>query len=159
VDGTLAVVAFEFPSKRDPWLVAVIWAAVALLLATASVPIQSGAFGVLGVPLALLHGIAAGFALWVLYGTGYRIEGRQLVVRGGPFRWRIELDAIVSVTPTGSPLSSPACSLDRLRIAYRTTRGERTLMVSPADKAGFLAALARHCPALSPASEGLAARA
>jgi hypothetical protein len=79
-------------------------------------------------------------------------------VRGGPFRWRIPLAAIVSVTPTRNPLSSPACSLDRLRITHRGPRGERGLLVSPASKTGFLDALARRCPELSRTTDGLAPR-
>ena len=131
-----------FPSKRDGWLVAVIWVAGALLLGTAWIPVVVGPYGALRVPIALVHLAAAGFAFWVLYGTGYRVGERELLVRSGPFRWRIPIDAIVSVTRSTNPISSPACSLDRLRIAYRGARGERALLVSPADRSGFLAALA-----------------
>jgi PH (Pleckstrin Homology) domain-containing protein len=131
-----------FPSKRDAWLVAVIWIAGALLAGTAWIPVVAGPFGALRVPLALVHLGAAAFAFWVLYGTGYSVGERELLVRSGPFRWRIPIDAIASITPTTNPISSPACSLDRLRIAYRGVRGARALLVSPADKAGFLAALA-----------------
>ena len=131
-----------FPSKRDGWLVAVIWAAGALLVGTAWIPVVAAPFGALRVPLAVIHLGAAGFAFWVLYGTGYQVGERELVVRSGPFRWRIPVDAITSITPTTNPISSPACSLDRLRIAYRGARGEHALLVSPADRLGFLAALA-----------------
>jgi hypothetical protein len=134
--------AETFPSKRDGWLVAVIWLAGVLLVVTAWIPIVAGPFGALRVPLAIVHLGTAGFAFWVLYGTAYRVGERELLVRSGPFRWRIPIDAITTVTPTANPLSSPAVSLDRLRIAYRAARGDRALMVSPADKAGFLAALA-----------------
>jgi hypothetical protein len=40
------------------------------------------------------------------------------------------------------PLSSPACSLDRLLLRY----GSRRIMISPADKIGFLAELQLRCP-------------
>jgi hypothetical protein len=131
-----------FPTKRDGWLVAVLWIAGACLLGTAWIPVVARPYGAWGVVLSLVHVASAAFAFWVLYGTDYRVADRELLVRGGPFRWRIPLDAIVSVVPTRNPLSSPACSLDRLRIAYRGPHGERALMVSPADKPGFLAALA-----------------
>ncbi len=131
-----------FPSKRDGWLVAVIWLAGVLLVGTAWIPIVAGPFGPLRIPLALVHLAAAGFSFWVLYGTGYRVGEHEVLVRSCPFRWRIPIAAIASVTPSSNPMSSPACSLDRLRIAYRGARGDRALMVSPADKAGFLAALA-----------------
>lgn len=146
--------ADAFPSKRDGWLVAIVWLSGGLLLGTAWLPLASPGLGALRIPVALLHGLGAGLGFWVLYGTSYRIADRELLVRGGPFRWRIPLDAIRSVTPTNNPLSSPACSLDRLRIAY----GDRALMVSPADKAGFLAALAGRCPQLSLAADRLVER-
>jgi hypothetical protein len=42
------------------------------------------------------------------------------------------------VVPTRNPLSSPALSLDRLRIEYGQGRA---IMISPADKGPFLRAL------------------
>lgn len=147
-----------FPSKRDGWLVAVIWLSGVLLLGTAWIPLANPVLGALRVPVALLHVLGAGFGFWVMYGTGYRFEDRALLVSSGPFRWRIALDAIRAVTPTHDPRSSPACSLDRLRIAYVGTRGDRALMVSPADKPGFLAALASRCPQLSLVADRLVAR-
>ena len=62
------------------------------------------------------------------------------------------------MTPTRNPLSSPALSLDRLRVTHRASSGERGLLISPADTAGFLAALAEHCPQLVRTSDGLGAR-
>ena len=54
------------------------------------------------------------------------------------------LAAIDAVEPARNPLSSPACSLDRLRIEY----GAKRIMISPLDKAGFLRALAARAPQL-----------
>jgi hypothetical protein len=48
---------------------------------------------------------------------------------------------IRTVTPTRNPLSSPALSLDRLRIDYG--RGRR-IMVSPRDPGAFLRELRRR---------------
>jgi hypothetical protein len=82
----------------------------------------------------------AGLALfaWVLLGTAYTVERGMLLVRSGPVRWKVPLDSITAVEATRSPWSSPALSLDRLRIRY----GERRqVLVSPADKAGFLEAI------------------
>jgi hypothetical protein len=58
-----------------------------------------------------------------------------LVVRSGPFKWCIPIADITSITPTSNPLSSPALSLDRLRIEYG--RGH-LLMISPRDKEQFV---------------------
>jgi hypothetical protein len=73
----------------------------------------------------------------MLVGTHYTVDGNTLRVACGPFRWKVPVGAIESVAPTRNPLSSPALSLDRLRIQY----GERRILVSPADKAGFLKAI------------------
>jgi hypothetical protein len=132
-----------YPSKRDWWLTAIIWGGIATMLAPALIlgrAIQpvAGPFPLSwAVPLA-----GAGFMLWVLYGTSYRFAGDQLDIRCGPFRFRVPLSEIDSVEPTHNPLSSPACSLDRLLLRY----GARRIMVSPADKSGFLADLELRCP-------------
>lgn len=63
---------------------------------------------------------------------------RELLVRSGPFRWRIAIDGIESIRPSRSPLSSPALSLDRLEITYG---GGRRLLISPEDREGFLEAI------------------
>ncbi|NCF24124.1 MAG: hypothetical protein GWP60_06265 [Gammaproteobacteria bacterium] len=73
----------------------------------------------------------------MLVSTHYTVFGNTLRIACGPFRWKVPIDAIDSVEATRSPLSSPALSLDRLRIHY----GKRRIMVSPSDKAGFLKAI------------------
>ena len=76
----------------------------------------------------------------ILIGTHYTVEGNTLRIACGPFRKKVPLDAIESIEPTRNPLSSPALSLDRLLIRY----GPRRIMVSPADKAGFLKAIGQE---------------
>jgi len=144
-----------FPSKRDGWFVAVVWIACVVVVVSGGLHVAADGAAWSRVVLAIVLFGAAAFMLSVLYGTGYRIGERSLHVRGGPFRWRIPLRAIASVSPTKNPLSSPACSLDRLRVAYRTGRGERVLMISPSDKSGFLDALSLRCPWLERTAEGL----
>ncbi len=136
----------HFPSKRDGWIVAVIWGgAAAMAVAVVSVAREPG------VPLATLGAVAllgfggASFLLWTLYGTGYTLGSEELRIRAGPFRWRVTLAEIRSVVPTHNPLSSPACSLDRLRIEYGA---RRQVMISPEDKAGFLAGVAARAAQL-----------
>ena len=82
---------------------------------------------------------------WVLAATDYTLTDTDLRVRSGPFRWRVPLHEIRSIAPTHNPLSSPALSLDRLRIEH----GERKwLMISPRDKDGFLRELESRRAAL-----------
>ena len=132
----------RFVSKRDGWLVAVLWAASLVDFGVAAWlwlgPRGAPAFVA---PLLLAAGV---FQLHVLYATDYVVESDALRIRASFLRWRVPLAAIESIEPTRNPLSSPACSLDRLLIRY----AGRRIMISPADQAAFLRALAsRGVPA------------
>ncbi len=114
----------------------------------------AGAFAVWLAPANLLFRLAlsvllaasAAFPIWLLYSTDYRLTARELVVRAGPFHWTIALDSIEEVFPTHNPLSSPACSLDRLRIRYGGSGFG--IMISPEDKSRFLQELQAREPQL-----------
>ena len=136
-----------FPSKRDWWVVGLIWMGLLISVFGGIVPlvIAEASWGELILVLGLLLGMDS-LMLWVLYGTGYTVTQDQLLIRCGPFGLRVRLDAIDAITPTRSPWSSPACSLDRLRIAYGLS--QQSLMISPADKPGFLSAIVQRCPTL-----------
>lgn len=84
--------------------------------------------------------ISLGLPVWLMLSTRYVIEDGTLRVRSGPFRWTIPLRDIRSVEPSRSVLSSPALSLDRLKIRYGAGR---SLLVSPRDVEGFRQALGR----------------
>lgn len=133
-----------FPSKVDVWIAAVCLAgpviALGVLLAGALTG-KSGDILTTFVPVIAVIGLL----VWILVSTNYRFVNTNLLVRCGPFRWKIPISEITSVTPTGSVLSSPALSLDRIRIEYGTSR--REIMISPRDKEGFLAALENRLPA------------
>ena len=76
------------------------------------------------------------FPLWTLVGTWYALDSNALYVRSGPFRWTISLREIHSVTAARDYMrSSPALSLDRLRIEYGSGR---SIMISPRDKEAFM---------------------
>lgn len=128
----------EFRSKVDAWLLLVLVAGSIAIVAG----IGAAAFSAPG-GWALVASIVAGLLglaliLSTLLNTVYRVDGRTLTVVSGPFRWRIPVAEIESVRRTRNPLSSPALSLDRLSIRYS---GNRRIMVSPADRRGFLKAL------------------
>ena len=80
------------------------------------------------------------FFAWLCFSTSYTVTREALLVQSGPFSWVVPLREISSIEPTRNPLSSPALSLDRLRIRY----GAREIMISPADKAGFIAVIERQ---------------
>jgi len=135
-----------YPSKRDAWLMWLLWASVIGMGAAAiAVWVDPAPLGFrIGIS-ALLAGTAF-VVMWLVYSTNYSFEGDNLVVRAGPIRWRVKLDSIEEVVPTRNPLSSPALSLDRLHIRHRGSR--MGIMISPENKAVFLQDLAARVTGL-----------
>ncbi len=127
-----------FRSKVDAWLVAICVPAILLMAWTvrqfAVRPHEWTADWVkVGLVLAGIVIVGSPFA-----STYYRIDGPELFIRCGVFHWRIATASITNITPTHDPRSSPALSLDRLRIDYGAGK---TILVSPKDKTGFVDAL------------------
>jgi hypothetical protein len=134
-------------SKRDVWIVALLWGAVAVMIVGAVNLWRSPTPFAFRLLMSVLFSVSAILVMWVLYGTRYTLTEGKLIVQSGPFRWVIELDSITEVFPTRNPLSSPACSLDRLHIRYRQSR--QGIMISPEDKAAFLQDLVVLSPGLT----------
>jgi hypothetical protein len=88
--------AKTYPSKVDVWLFALVAAVIGAMFVGMGISIAQegwlrfiqGAFVVLGV---------IGFLVWIVLGTNYTLEGRELIVRSGPFTWRIAIDQISSI--------------------------------------------------------------
>jgi hypothetical protein len=132
--------SITFRSKVDGWL-----AAVMLVSAAASVmAVLIVAFvesPLLSLAISPLLALSVGLPLWLLRATYYRVDTADLHIRCGPFAWRVPLREIRAITPTRNPLSSPALSLDRLRIDF--ARGG-SIMISPLDKDAFVEELRKR---------------
>jgi uncharacterized membrane protein YdbT with pleckstrin-like domain len=140
----------RFRSKVDSWFVAVLVVSGVGALVACGVALGEGPPG--GVFAAVVSvAFVMALPIWLLAATDYTIENSALRIRSGPFRWSIRLDEIRSVQPTRNPLSSPALSLDRLRITYGAGK---FIMISPEDKAGFLRELEKRCPGVTAAASG-----
>ena len=127
----------RFNSKIDRWLLfllaaVIVFEVVVMSLAATRANEPGEALFLIATALAIVALIGS-----MLIGTHYTVTGDTLRVVCGPFRWKVPIDTIESVEATRNPLSSPALSLDRLRIHY----GKKRIMVSPSDKAGFLRAI------------------
>jgi hypothetical protein len=72
---------------------------------------------------------------WLVATTDYTLTNHSIEVRSGPFRWSVPYRDITRIEATRSPLSSPALSLDRLRIQYS---GGSQIMISPENRAAFV---------------------
>ena len=131
----------RFKSKIDRWLLILLIAIIVFEVIVMSIAaLQAGdpraAVGLVVTALLIVALIGS-----LLIGTHYTVAGNTLRVASGPFRWKVPIDQIQSVEATRSPLSSPALSLDRLRIRYGKNR---RIMVSPADRRGFLKAIGQE---------------
>ena len=130
----------RFASKVDGWLIPVmivavagmIWSLVAVMIAEAPWSIRI----VVTVATVLVIGLL--FAVFTR--THYTVANGELRVVSGPFRRTISLSDITGVEPTRNPMSSPALSMDRLKVSYGK---KKYILISPADKAGFLNAIGR----------------
>lgn len=123
-----------FASRIDGWLLVLIVGGALACSVAAAVIVVSSAPGPLALAVLTVL-VGAVFPVWLLVATRYALTDDVLRVRCGPFHWKIPLADIKGVTPTRNPLSSPALSLDRLRIDY----GEgRRIMISPLEKERFV---------------------
>jgi hypothetical protein len=129
--------ATTYRSKIDRSLGVILISSAAISLAAASLVLMQEMPGA-ALAAIVISAIGTALPIWLLADTQYVIDASTLVIRSGPFRSRIPLKEIRSITPTRSPISSPALSLDRLRIDYGIGR---SCMVSPKDRQGFTASL------------------
>lgn len=95
----------------------------------------------------LVTGVILGIVLPIFLNTSYTINGGILQVRSG---WIVRTDipvaSIKAIRPTNSILSSPALSVaDRIEITYGKFD---SVIVSPKERAEFIADLARLNPAI-----------
>lgn len=80
--------------------------------------------------------------IWLpIFNTYYVVENNTLVIKSLVFRWKIKLNDITQIESTHNPLSSPALSLDRLKIYYMKNEKIATVMISPKNKEAFLQAI------------------
>lgn len=126
--------ATVYKSKIDTWLFVVLALLIAVSLYT-SFKIILGGPPITWMALLLPMGVGIALPTWLVLTTHYTLQAGQLLVSSGPFKWRIPVADIARITPTSNPLSSPALSLDRLRIEYGR---DKVLMISPRDKEQFL---------------------
>lgn len=131
----------RFRSKIDRWLL-VLLIAIMVFEMTVMVIAAMQSDDARDATVLILAGLGVCALIgWLVLNTHYVVEKDLLRIIAGPFRWKIRLEEIHAVEATRNPLSSPALSLDRLKVHYGNGR---RIMVSPADKAGFLKAIGQE---------------
>jgi len=124
-----------YRSEIDTWILVVLIISVVVSLGAGALVgflMGSAKAWVLAVLIAAPGSI---LPVWLVATTYYRIGSDHLHISCGPVEMRVPLSEIKSVTPTNNPLSSPALSLDRLRIEYGQGK---SVMISPRDKHSFI---------------------
>jgi hypothetical protein len=137
----------RFESKRDPWLlwtIRILPFAVLAIVGFADYQKHANLRGPLGGLVAIVV-MELLVMEPIMRSTYYAIEGDTLLIRSGFIRWRVPIREIRSIQPTRSLLSSPALSLDRLRIDY----GRTPIMISPEEKQRFIETLRAVNPAIT----------
>ena len=128
----------EFASKIDIWLLLVLMVTMVVSF-FGGVSILRSQKNIIGYVSAIfLISVCTIMPLWLLIDTNYTVQEDRLTIKSGPRIWLIPLSSITAIEETNESWSSPALSLDRLKIHYNNGQ---VVMISPKDKQGFLKAV------------------
>lgn len=128
----------RFLSKVDSWLAPVMVLSMAGLFAALIAVLVTPTPWPVRILVAAVSISVVLLLFSVFRGTHYTVTETELRIVSGPFRWTVPIDEITAIAPSRNPLSSPALSLDRLRISY----GKRKfILISPSDKGAFMRAM------------------
>ncbi|WP_190284638.1 PH domain-containing protein [Bacillus sp. S3] len=121
----------RYYSKKGIITGVLIWGAVAFLIGS-FLFLPGGPEGKGEIIAAILVcGMTSAFIIWCWFGTYYQINGNQLKIVSGPFRWKVDIMIIKSIRKTRNPLSSPALSLNRIELLYGKWD---TMLISPKNE-------------------------
>ncbi|WP_169392708.1 MULTISPECIES: PH domain-containing protein [Psychrobacter] len=125
-----------FTSKIDFWIAAILFGAILLTIAAPFWQWKRNGDGSLAQSIFLAFMLLPFIALTLLplFRTKYTLTESQLLINNGFFTQRIEIAKITKITPTRNMKSSPALSLDRIKISYQGN----SVLISPKDKPLFL---------------------
>lgn len=143
-----------YPTAVDAWIGAILVGTAvvaAVSIGAAFLVADLGTGVVLVITGLLLVLLLVGLAWPIRYTFG---EDHLLIRSGALLRFRVPLADITAVTPTRAAWSSPALSMNRLRVEA----GRSQVLISPQDRSDFLAELQLRAPQLRPTDEGGLAR-
>lgn len=129
----------HFPSKVDTWLRVVLSLSAVLCFATAIWYLRLPEAEQMTWPTVTLL-LAGGLCLWIMTTTYYRVYEDFVLIRSGPFRWRLRISSIGYVRASRNPIASPALSMERIALGYGN---QRAILISPLDPLLFVEALRR----------------
>ena len=130
----------RFASEVDTFIGTVFVVAIAVSGGVAIVQARTSRWWLAGIallPAALV------IANWLV--TSYAVSGDTLTIRCLSFRWTIPLTTITALRASSDIRSSPALSLNRIEIVYKTG----SVLVSPRDRQAFIRAIRRGQPTVT----------
>jgi len=122
-----------YPSKIDWWL-------AGLLILTPIIPVSLGAYSFVSGDLNKgIIGILFGVGLAIVMGLfsipcNYTITEKEIKIKCGLYRDRIQIEKIRKVFPTKNPLSAPTLSLKRIKIETDYS----SYLISPKNREEFI---------------------
>ncbi|MCU7696081.1 PH domain-containing protein [Acinetobacter sp. AYS6] len=130
----------KFTSKIDWWLLLILIVVTVSIISKIYKAHQTDSLASNFSYLAIYSVII--FLIWLpIFNTYYVVDQNKLIIKSMVFRWKINIDDITKIEETHNPLSSPALSLDRLKIYYFKNGSVNSVMISPKDKEGFFQAI------------------
>ena len=145
-----------YPSKRDWWLMAILWGLSAFFIYVTFTVHKESAAPWMKVFATCFFGLSSLLTLGLgalAHNTSYSLDSANLTIKMGPFVRKIRIAEITGVFPTHNPLSAPAWSLDRIRIRFSTSRFGA--LISPENKFEFIEELNSLAPHLERKGRGL----
>lgn len=120
----------NFKSKKDIWLSVLIWGVI-IIMFFMMITEQNLVMFIAGI-------LNNALLLWLWFGTSYKIDDENLIVKNGPFKSTIDIKSIKKLRATKTLLAGPALSIDRIEIQYKRYD---SVIVSPKEKNKFIESL------------------
>jgi hypothetical protein len=120
-----------YGSRVDAWLAAVLILAV-VLVSGASLAAAVDTGNLASLAPAVIMGLVLGL---LVFPIRYTMQEDLLLIQSGVLKYRVPYAEITDVSPSREAWSSPAMSLDRLKIQYGAGK---SILISPENQAEFV---------------------
>ena len=140
------MIILYFPSKKDIWISIPVWGTILFCLVMPFIGLESvgnqfiTADSILGKVFLF---VCVSPVIWMWFRTGYNIEDTKIKVRCGPLKWTININDIQQIHKVKTLFSSPALSINKLKITYGKYN---EICISPKNEDDFLRLIMKENP-------------
>lgn len=135
---------FVFGFRKDARLLGLLDTLLLSLAAIGVLLIMTGGWAAVWIGVGLL---AMGLLVILLaFPSYYKLSAENLLIRAGPFRWRIPLSSIQRIETTHTRPCASAWAFDSFKIHYVQGAKDLFILVAPKDRSAFLQKLSAACP-------------